>query len=203
MHRVRGSGPLLESVGSVLLALCAASCAGHAFVAADARTPVESSPSGAEVFVMGERVGTTPLELDDSLAFPLSYPPERRALYGKVVLRHEGCEEWQAPLSVKAARYGIVAELDCEPGVTPVEGSDEGAAPPPSLEQRLRRLDDLREEGLVDGAEWTRVRGRILDDALRSRSPEEALRRIEELHRAGLLSDEERSGRRQAILDSL
>jgi hypothetical protein len=200
----------LDAIGTVgLLALALAlgsGCGGAAlFPSSDGRTRVDSVPDGADVFVMGERLGATPLDLDDARAFPLRYPAEQRALYGKVVLRHEGCREYVAPLSVDAANHGIVAELDCdEPGAAGV--SAPSAAPAgerPSLTERLRGIDELEGQGLISADERRLTRARVLDEALTPLPPQERLRRIDELGKEGLLSGDEHARLRRQVLDSL
>lgn len=94
----------------------ATACLGGSLLASSGSTTrVESVPPGAEVFVMGESLGVTPLEVDDRLVFPVDYPRDRADLYGKIVLRKEGCETVVRSLDLRAANEGIVEELHCNP----------------------------------------------------------------------------------------
>lgn len=190
-----------------LLALATLSACGGIvlFPSSSGSTHVESVPSGAEVFVMGQRVGVTPLELEDARAFPMRYPPEQRALYGRVVLRKEGCREYVVPLSVEASNHGIVAQLDCggssaAAGGPPVAAPAESSAP---LDERLRSIDTLAEQGLISTEERRRTRARVLEEVLAPLAPPERLQRLEALHGQGLLSDEEYATLRRHVLDSL
>jgi hypothetical protein len=62
---------------------------------------------------MGVLVGKTPLEVEDRLVFPVAYPRDKADLYGKIVLRHEGCETVVRSLDLRASNEGLVVELDC------------------------------------------------------------------------------------------
>src|SRR5208283_1962038 len=52
---------------------------------------IDSDPPGAEVFAMGERIGTTPLSISPKDVFPTTYPKEKESLYGKLILKKTGC----------------------------------------------------------------------------------------------------------------
>lgn len=201
MTRRRLAGGVLDLLALAMLS----ACGGVLFPSSRGTTHVESVPSGAEVFVMGERVGVTPLELEDARAFPMRYSPEQRALYGRVVLRKEGCREYVVPLSVEALNHGIVAQLDCggssaAAGGTPVAAPTESSAP---LDERLRNIDKLAGQGLISADEQRRTRARVLEEVLAPLAPHERLQRLEALHGQGLLSDEEYTTLRRQVLDSL
>lgn len=102
-------------IAVVVAALVHAGCIGGRLLAPSSGvTRVDSIPQGAEVFVMGESVGVTPLEIEDRLIYPVSYPAARAALYGRVVLEHAGCERTSRPIDLAAANDGVVVELRCE-----------------------------------------------------------------------------------------
>lgn len=101
--------------GIALAVVVQAGCLGGSIVASSRGvTRVDSIPQGAQVFVMGERVGVTPVEIEDRLIFPVTYPAERAALYGRVVLEHEGCEPTSRAIDLTATNEGTTIELSCD-----------------------------------------------------------------------------------------
>lgn len=117
---------------------------------------VDSEPQGAEIFVMGERVGTTPAEVSRRAIFPNVYPKEKEQLYGLVVLRKAGCQEFQTAVSAEKLKRGIDVKLKCE--------QPEGAGTPKEIRGRLKRLDELRSEGVISEEEYREQRRRILGE---------------------------------------
>lgn len=142
---------------------------------------VESTPAGAEVWIMGKRVGTTPGTFPTSLVFPPQYKPEDIGLYGRVRLVKEGCESVMLPVSTQALDSKMKVKLNCvapapavaqpapsayqAPQVAPV--SPAAAAPVPAMpataKERLLRLEELRRDGLINEEEYRSLRKRVLD----------------------------------------
>jgi hypothetical protein len=162
--------------------MAAALIAGCASVGAKpGRIDVTSEPPGAEVYVMGDMAGVTPLTLDQTRVFPLIYPSGKQALYGKVELRKAGCQPTVRAVSTRAVAEGIRVTLDCDeapqpPARTPandlVPGSATRVAPAmpsapvhtPAVDQRLRQVRDLLDQGLITEHEAHEVRMRILNE---------------------------------------
>lgn len=117
---------------------------------------IDSDPAGAEVYSLGERIGVTPLEVAVTRVFPAVYPPEKEALYGRVVLRKPGCEERQVAVSTGAVAKGLRVKLECG-SAAPVPGGADVRA-------RLKRLDELRQEGVISDEEYAAQRQRILGE---------------------------------------
>jgi len=105
---------------------------------------------------MGSRVGLTPLTLDEKRIFPLTYPEEKQALYGAVELRKADCSNAMQRVSTRALERGVHVKLDC--AGTPV------ATQRPAIEQRLRRVQELRNEGVITELEAREIRQRILGE---------------------------------------
>ena len=123
---------------------------------------VESDPPGAEVYVMGKKAGVTPLEIRQAEVFPLTYSPEQQSLYGTVVLRHAGCQDFTQRVTAAAYGRGIKAKLDC--GQKPAEAArtDRREADAP-IEKRLQKLKELQEKGLITEEDAKATRRRILE----------------------------------------
>jgi hypothetical protein len=114
---------------------------------------VASDPAGATVYAMGKAIGTTPMVIRQEVVFPLTYSPEKRDLYGTILLHKEGCQDHKQVVSTADYRYGIKAKLDCG------QNKNKGE----SIEQRLRQLKDLHEKGLITDEEEKATRKRIMD----------------------------------------
>jgi hypothetical protein len=144
---------------------------------------VESTPAGAEVWIMGKRAGTTPGTFPTSLVFPAQYKPEDIGLYGRVRLIKEGCESVMLPVSTQAIASKMKVKLNCvaaapavvAPAAAPaaqqapraIPASPAMAAPVPEVpataKERLLRLEDLRRDGLINEEEYRSLRKRVLD----------------------------------------
>ena len=158
-----GSGPLLPTLGKQ----------------AD-KLDITSDPLGAEVYVMGARVGVTPLALDQDLVFPVVYPREQQSLYGVVELRKPGCTTQSIKVGTRAVSKGIQLKLACGDAVAPavVVSPLRQPAAAPAVEQtarevardhasyatRLRQIIELREKGLITEQESREIRQRILGE---------------------------------------
>ena len=124
------------------------------------RVQVQSDPPGAHVYVMGEKVGVTPLSVPQELIFPNTYPPDKQELYGTVTLRKLGCADSVRRVSTGAVSRGIDVKLECRSAGA---GRDDTTGAEP-LEQRLRRLKDLQDKGLITEKEAAEARRRILSE---------------------------------------
>jgi len=140
---------------------------------------IESTPSAAEVELIGGLAGTTPLTVSERDIYPNSYPDARAALYGTVTLRHAGCEPLQHRVTLGDLKQDLHLRLDCVAAkAAPVPRPAPAATPPATLapaspqalpQRRLRQLQVLQElldEGLISPAEEQRVRRRILQSGV-------------------------------------
>lgn len=136
---------------------------------------IESTPSAAEVELIGGKAGVTPLTVNERDIYPNSYPDARAALYGTVTLRHAGCEPVRHRVTLDDLKQDLHLRLECTaapaaqaPSTTPAPVSTPSTEPAPALtmpQRQLRQLQVLQElldEGLISPAEEQRVRRRIL-----------------------------------------
>ncbi|MGN6329952.1 MAG: hypothetical protein ACTHL5_13580 [Rhodanobacter sp.] len=160
--------------GAALL-LLAASAGVHAQALQVGTLRIESTPSAAEVELIGGKAGTTPLTVSERDIYPNSYPDARAALYGMVTLRHAGCEPLQHRVTLDDLKQDLHLRLDCvaartapvpRPAPTSAPTAAQPLASPQTLPQRrlrqLQVLQELLDEGLISPAEEQRVRRRIL-----------------------------------------
>ncbi|NEX23517.1 SHOCT domain-containing protein [Thiorhodococcus mannitoliphagus] len=133
---------------------------------------IQSTPTGAQVWVMGKQSGLTPTYLPLSQVFPQVYKPEDQALYGQVRLVKEGCDPMTIPVSTSGVAAGVNAKLVCgekpasvagTAAKTPAAASATRAAPSRSAKARLIELKELRQDGLISEKEYQQLRERVLD----------------------------------------
>lgn len=145
--------------------LLAAGCSsavgtGNLFAAAgDRPIKIESIPPGADVYVMGEKVGVTPLDISRDNVFPNRYPREKESLYGKVTLRKAGCLDFTRTISTEIGNNGLHAQLDCG-DKNPAAASHTSE----TVEQRLDKIKELQNKGLISEDEAKKARARILNE---------------------------------------
>lgn len=161
--------------------LLAASASAHAQALQVGTLRIESTPSAAEVELIGGKAGVTPLTVSERDIYPNSYPDTRAALYGTVTLRHPGCDPLRHRVTLDDLKQDLHLRLDCvaatttpappptTPAATPAAATAATRVPPapPSTmpQRRLRQLQVLQElldEGLISPAEEQRVRRKIL-----------------------------------------
>jgi hypothetical protein len=122
---------------------------------------VSSEPSGASVYVMDKLLGLTPIVVDVDTLYPVTYPQEKQADYGRLTLKHEGCSDQTIKVSIGMVSRGLKAELDCQVAEEP-EVEDAPAVVLP-VKQRLDELQLLKDDGLINEKEYQEIRSRILD----------------------------------------
>lgn len=123
---------------------------------------VESIPSSAEVYVMGEKVGLTPLEVSHTDVFPNTYPREKESMYGRITLKKEGCFDYTRTVSGEVSKSGLQAKLDCAQ-MNPALSSDASRSNQ-TVEQRLNKIKDLLDKGLITEEEAKKARERIINE---------------------------------------
>ena len=145
------------------------------------RFQVESTPAGADVFVIGGKLGKTPLRLSERDIYPNWYPDDQAHLYGMVILRKAGCADYSKRLTLDDIGKGVQVQLDCYQDAAPAEQVPPAVhaqqAPPESaatgqstrpamMQRRLRQLKVLQElldDALITEEEERTIRKRILN----------------------------------------
>ena len=123
---------------------------------------IESDPSGATVYVMGEKVGVTPLKISHKDVFPNTYPKEKESLYGRVTLKKAGCSDFTKTVNAEIINVGL---LDCG-DMNPASSRTFRDAPRinETVEQRLDKIKDLLNKGLITEEEAKKAREHVLND---------------------------------------
>jgi hypothetical protein len=148
---------------SVSFAVAAGCGAGSALTRAN-EISVASDPPGAAVHAAGKRLGVTPLVVLQQDVFPVAYPPEQQDVYGMLMLSKDGCKEHTVRVTNTVIRKGVNVKLDC--GQADLARPQAGApgSRPPSIKERLLRLNELRDQGLVTEEEYREIRRKILGE---------------------------------------
>ncbi len=174
----------VTTVFSVLLSACSA-IEHTPRQSNDSHISIASIPSGADVYVMGKKVGMTPLKITDRDIYPVSYSNDVEQYYGKVILRKEGCGTQRRRLTRSEVRGGLTARLECKnnsPSISPpalrpdkpsITATNPSTPQPESLAspsvlpekqlEQLRLLQKLQEQGVLSDDEERKLRKRILD----------------------------------------
>lgn len=161
------SGKALALFTLLLAAGCSSMDGANNFFPAAGNNPIkiESDPPGADVYVMGEKVGITPLKISHSDVFPNIYPKEKVSVYGRVTLKKAGCSDFTRTVNAEISNAGLRAQLDC--GVmNPSPSRTSGDAPrtSESAEQRLEKIKELLNKGLITEEEAKKAREHIIND---------------------------------------
>lgn len=145
----------------VILAV-AAGCAANAPLRPDG-FPVSSDPPGATVYAAGKTVGVTPLVVRQRDVFPTAFDQGEERMYGTIELRKEGCRDNVVRVNTSVVAKGIHVMLDCGQAkpAPPAAAPSEAGSPTPR--ERLLRLQELRDQGLVTDEEYREIRKRILE----------------------------------------
>ena len=144
--------------GSLVFLLTA--CSGGLITDNHNLLPVRSEPSGASVYVMGEKQGVTPMTLNVTKLYPVAYSKENEQDYGRITLKHEGCSDRIVKVTNEMTGKGMKEKLACV-------GDDKNIAKETlssdkSIRQRLQELKMLKDDGLIDDEEYQKVRQRVL-----------------------------------------
>jgi hypothetical protein len=142
---------------------------------------VDSTPAGADVFVIGGKLGKTPVRLSERDIYPNWYPDDQAHLYGMIILRKAGCTDYSKRLTLDDIGKGVQVWLDCNQNATPAEqtppavnahqtpmenGATGQSTPPAAMKRRLRQLrvlQELLDDGLITEEEERSIRKRILN----------------------------------------
>lgn len=147
----------------VLLAgIMGSACSTHSMFYADpSRFTVTSTPPGATVYVMGQALGVTPLEIRKEQVFPIGYPSQLQTEYGFVTLESQGCETYRKAVNNTILEDGLDAKLKCSNSAEPAAIQ---MPPAGATKQRLQELKGLFDEGLITEQEYQERRKAILND---------------------------------------
>jgi hypothetical protein len=167
---LKHTGKALALFGLLLASGCSSmGGAGSHFPAAGNHPfKIESIPAGADVYVMGEKIGVTPVMLTRKDVFPNIYPGDKVSVYGRVTLKKAGCADYTTPVSAEISNNGLRAKLECA-AANPASFTESSPAPSAeapriTVEQRLDKINELLHKGLITEEEAKKARERILNE---------------------------------------
>ncbi|MBT3203673.1 MAG: SHOCT domain-containing protein [Gammaproteobacteria bacterium] len=123
--------------------------------------PVDSIPTGASIYVMGKFHSTTPSVVNQYSIHPITYNKEDESLYGRITIKHEGCQEKSVIVNSQIISSGLKTTLDCTEKTQTVTKQQDNTDK--SVVQRLQQLQTLKDEKLISDEEFREIRIRILD----------------------------------------
>lgn len=148
---------------SALLVMLLTACGGSSLAPKNSNEiSVNSEPSGASVYVMGKLAGVTPIVIDNSEVFPVTYLPEQKQHYGHITLQHDDCANKKIKITSRVISDGLKASLDCAADEEPVISVQPATVVEKSVNQRLKELQVLKDDGLISEQEYQEIRSRIL-----------------------------------------
>lgn len=134
---------------------------------------VTSNPTGATVWANGSKLGETPLEVNLAKSFSREwvrgeeYGVDYR-INGKLTIQKSGCSDYTVPVSETAPSEDISITLVCTEKeqatslVEPVKSTTSEV--PDNMEQRLKKLEKLYQDGAITTDEYHQHRDRILGE---------------------------------------
>ena len=136
---------------------------------------INSDPPGAQVFVSGKNIGTTPVLVELDKVFPRHWTERIKndvgpgfAFYRRlatVTIKKTGCKPYTDQFTGKNLKKDITVSLKCGPQYLPPPQSTPAATEPKgaTIEQRLRELLELKNKGLISDQEYHTQQQRILN----------------------------------------
>lgn len=146
---------------------------------------IRSNPAGAEVLANGRSIGITPLTVTPDTVWNTGFRTAKDygvnyQFVGNLTIRMPGCKDYATEVDDSLLRKDIAVQLECGADYRPLTAAPGQTAPgtgrapayaPADYEtseeimaRRLRRLDGLRDRGLITEDEYQQVRRRILGE---------------------------------------
>lgn len=153
---------------SYSLLLLISACSGNTLAPKNSNEIlVNSEPSAASVYVMGKLAGITPVAIDSASIFPVVYQPDDAQDFGYITLTHGGCSDKKIKISARMVSDGLKVSLDClakqEVPVADTSPRAEKHVAEKTVNQRLKELQAVKDDGLISEKEYQEIRQRILD----------------------------------------
>ncbi len=170
MPEYRNPAPRLAAPG-LLLALLLAACSTPPLKGPQRVIRIDSEPPGAQVYASGRAIGTTPLRIDPGEYFSTGarFGSQQEtgivsiSYVGTLEIKKPGCRPYVQKVDDYLLSRDILATLECGRGQASGPEAPLREGPPAQAEQRLRRIEDLHEKGLLSDEEYRSLRERVLE----------------------------------------
>ena len=149
-----------------------AGCAANRLGPPD-RITIDSEPQGAQVLVADKQIGTTPVVVVLNEVFPVRWTARTKkddegfAFYRRLdtlTIKQAGCETYSALVDTNDLAQDIKITLKCDPDYKPPVAAPAQPVQADTIEQRLQRLDTLKQKGLISDEEYRTQRQRVLGE---------------------------------------
>jgi hypothetical protein len=154
---------------------------------------IDSVPQGADILADGKKIGNTPMQIKQDDVFPPHWYGKSYMVKGLLEIKKEGCEDvsmqvddlvlskdikknltcktvamQKAPVAEKPATKKPVSQKPvakkAAPAAVPAKVEPKSPAKASSdIEDRLTKLKDLRDRGVISAEEYSEQRKRILE----------------------------------------
>jgi len=131
---------------------------------------IDSAPPGANVIADGKNIGTTPMQFDAEAIFPPHWYGGSYMVKGNLQLEKEGCNKIDMSVDDRLLSKDINKTLDCKQGVVINDEAKQAPVVNPDavmseqdIEQRIDKLKDIYDKGLITKEEYQEQRQRILN----------------------------------------
>ncbi|HHJ16674.1 MAG TPA: PEGA domain-containing protein [Gammaproteobacteria bacterium] len=131
---------------------------------------VTSNPAGATVRANGNKLGATPLQIDIEKSFSRRWVTAEDygvvyRLQGELSIEKSGCDDYTVPVTETAPADDISVTLACtEQAQAAPPAAPAKTALPETMEQRLKKLEKLYQDGAISADEYKQHRNRILGE---------------------------------------
>ena len=148
---------------------------------------ISSQPEGADIIADGKNIGKTPMQIDQDEVFPPRWHGSAYMVKGQLEMQKDGCDPVTMNVNDMVLSKDINKELKCRPSAlatpekpapavpakpatsapaaesSPLASTAGGPATTDEIEERLARLKQLRDRGVISAQEYAAQRKRILD----------------------------------------
>ena len=147
-------------------------CAANSIGPVDSIT-IDSEPRGAEVLVSDKPIGVTPVVVVLDTVFPMHWTSRTKkddegfAFYRRLdtlTIKRAGCDTYSALVDTSDLARDIKISLKCDPNYKPPVATSAQPAEASTIEQRLQRLETLKQKGLISDDEYRTLRKRVLGE---------------------------------------
>ena len=158
----------------IIMAVLLQACVGSSTKSNVKEANVSSTPSPADVYANGVKIGVTPLHKNLYKVFPAGWVNWGYQAQGTLMVKKDGCEDFirqvddyylSKPIHVKLKCSGVVKAKPVMHKAQPVmQTKPAAAAPAKGVERRLMELERLYKKGIINQQEYKSTRERILGE---------------------------------------
>lgn len=152
-------------VASCVYAAMALTAACSGAVKEARTTTISSDPSGATVLASGVPIGVTPITVRPDDVFPPRFVGFEYRAAGTLSIEKPGCKTYRRQVNDAVLSEDVHVRLECDPNFESpqVEPSPASGTPEDGFAARLRRLQQLKQQGLITPSEYRQLRQKVLD----------------------------------------